>query len=163
MKLKIPFKVISTPDDLLEQIPILEESYDFLVVDGPASLSELSRAILFRSDLAIVPCQPTDLDLRSASEAVRLIQQAQSVRNGPPKATLFLNRAVKGTRLKDEALSLLHRLKDVEVLKSVIHQKQVVADSSGQSATVWDLKSRPASESAREFDKLFNEVISVLP
>jgi hypothetical protein len=25
------------------------------------------------------------------------------------------------------------------VLKSVIHQKQVIADSSGQAATVWDL------------------------
>ena len=48
---KIPVKVIGSPDDLLEQIPELTAGYDYVIVDGPASLSEATRAILFRSDL----------------------------------------------------------------------------------------------------------------
>jgi hypothetical protein len=39
-----------------------------------------------------------------ATEAVRLIKQAQSVRQGPPHALMFLSRAVKGTKLKTEAM-----------------------------------------------------------
>ena len=78
-------EVIQSPDDLLEQIPEKASQCDYLIVDGPAGLSEATRAILFRTDLAIVPCQPTGVDLRSASDAVRLIRQAQSVRNGPPQ------------------------------------------------------------------------------
>jgi chromosome partitioning protein len=75
-----------------------------------------------------------------ATEAVRLIKQAQSVRKGPPQAVMFLSRAVKGTKLKTEAIELLGKLTPtIKVLKSVIHQKQVIADSSGQAATVWDL------------------------
>ena len=161
MELQIPYKVVQTPDDLLELLPELALESDLLVVDGPASLAEATRAILFRADLAIVPVQPTGVDLRSASEAVRLIKQAQSVRSGPPTAAVFLSRAVKGTKLKDEALALLSKTKEVTILKTVIHQKQAIADTSGQPATAWDLPSRPAKESAREYERLFKEILAM--
>lgn len=161
MELQIPYKVVQTPDDLLELLPKLALESDLLVVDGPASLAEATRAILFRADLAIVPVQPTGVDLRSASEAVRLIKQAQSVRGGSPTAAVFLSRAVKGTKLKDEALALLNKTKEVTILKTVIHQKQAIADTSGQPATVWDLPSRPAKESAREYERLFKEILAM--
>lgn len=155
-------EVIQSPDDLLEKIPELASGCDFLIVDGPAGLSEATRAILFRTDLAIVPCQPTGVDLRSASDAVRLIKQAQSVRNGTPTAAVFLSRAVKVTKLLDEAMALLAKT-EVPILKSVIHQKQAIADTFGQGATVWELPGRPAAESATEFDRLFKEIMGMLP
>lgn len=159
----LPYQVLNQPDDLLESLPELATGCEYLVVDGPAGLSEATRAILFRTDLAIVPCQPTGLDLRSASNAVRLIRQAQSVRTGPPKAALFLNRAIKGTKLKDEALQLLGNFPELRLLHTVIHQKQAIADASGQGTTVWDLPGRPAAESAREYQRLFKEILGLLP
>ncbi len=162
MELEIPNKVVQTPDDLLEQIPDLALECNSLVVDGPASLAEATRAILFRADLAIIPVQPTGVDLRSASDAFRLIKQAQSVRGGLPAAAVFLSRAVKGTKLKEEAIALLEKISEVTLLKTVIHQKQAIADTSGQSATVWDLPSRPAFESAREYERLFKEILAML-
>jgi chromosome partitioning protein len=156
--------VVQSPDELLEQIPELNAECDYLVVDGPAGLAEPTRAILFRADLAVIPCKPTGLDSHSAFEAVRLIRQAQSVRQGPPKAALFLSQAVKGTKLKDEAISLLSKTKEVApLLKTTIHQKQAIADAFGQSATVWDLPGRPAAESRREYERLFKEIMSLLP
>lgn len=158
---KIPVVVIQSPDEILEQVPDLAEKCDHLIIDGPAGLSEATRAILFRSDLAIVPCQPTGVDLRSASDAVRLIKQAQSVRKGEPLAALFVSRAVKGTKLLDEAISILKET-DVPVLKTVIHQKQVIADTFGQQAVVWELAGKPASDSGKEFDSLFKEIMRLL-
>jgi len=155
-------QVIQDTDKLLEQLPSLAADVDHLLVDGAAGLAESTRAIMLRTDLAVVPCQPTGVDLRSASDAVRLIKQAQSVRNGPPKAALFLNRAVKGTKLKQEAIALLSKTPEVAMLKTVIHQRQAIADSSGQSATVWDLGGRPAAESADEYDRLFKEILGMV-
>ena len=132
--MEIPCQVLQTPDDLLEQIPQIVDDYDYLIVDGPASLSEATRAILFRTDLALIPVQPTGVDLRSASDAMRLVKQAQSVRDGVPMAALFLSRAVKGTRLKDEAISLLEKNPGAVLLKTVVHQKQAIADTSGQES-----------------------------
>lgn len=162
METQIPFKVVQSPDDLLEQIPELVQTCQHLIVDGPAGLSESTRAILFRADLAIVPCQPTGVDLRSASDAMRLIKQAQSVRSGPPKAAVFISRAVKGTKLLEEAIALLTK-SEVPILKSVVYQRQIVADTFGQGATVWELAGKPAADASKEFDRLFKEIMGLLP
>ena len=79
-------------------------------MDAPAEWSEATRAILMRADLAVVPVQPSGIDVQSAADAVRLIKQAQSVRQCPPQAVMFLSRAVKGTKLKTEAIELLGKL-----------------------------------------------------
>lgn len=159
---KISYEVLQDPDKLLDRIPKLAQDYHYVVVDGPAGLSEATKAILFRTDLAIIPCQPTGVDLRSASDAIRLIRQAQAQREGTPTAAVFLSRAVKGTRLKDEAMLLLSNI-GVPVLDTVIHQRQAVADTFGQAATVWELLGKASAEAAEEFDRLFREIIEMIP
>ena len=157
--LTIPYKVIQTADDILEQIPELANDYEYVVVDGAANISETTRAILFRLDLALIPVQPTGVDLRSTKEIIRLVNQAQSVRGGLPNAHLFLSRAVKNTRLKDEAVELLSQITSAKLLNTVIHQRQIIADSSGQCETVFSLPGRSAKEAAMEYTDLFEEVI----
>ncbi len=89
--------------------------------------------------------------------------KAQSVRGGLPIAALFISRAVKGTKLKDEAIALLSKNQSATLLKTVIHQKQAIADTSGQLETVWNLPGFAASESATEYEKLFKEILKLLP
>ena len=157
----IPNEVVQGADDLLDKLPEFSGQCDTLVVDGPAGLSESTRAILFRADLAIVPCQPSGVDIRSAADAVKLIRQAQSVRSGPPDAALFLSRAVKGTKLKDEAIAVLQQ-SGVDILQTVVHQRQVIADTFGQSATVWEMPGRAATDAKREYESLFTEILGKL-
>jgi chromosome partitioning protein len=111
------------------------------------------------ADLAIIPCQPTGVDLESASDTVRLVQQAQRIRRGEPKAVIFVNRAVKGTRLKDEAFEVLRLFPDVTVLNNVVHQRQIVADCFGQNATVFDMTGSTAGITRRELESLFKEAL----
>ncbi|HSF76562.1 MAG TPA: hypothetical protein VLA84_22395, partial [Microcoleus sp.] len=100
---------------------------------------------------------------QSAADALRLIKQAMEVRLGPPQAVMFLSRAVKGTKLKTEAMELLGKLAPtINVFKSVIHQKQAIADSLEQAATVWDLGGQPASYSGKEYARLFKEIMGAL-
>ncbi|MCF3592315.1 AAA family ATPase [Planktothrix agardhii 1029] len=128
MGIELACQVIQSPDDILEKIPELIKDYDYLVIDGPASLSE-----------------------------------AQSVRGGLPKGLVFLSRAVKNTKLKQEAIALLSQIPDAKFLKPIIHQKQAIADTSGQSLTVWDLPGQAASEAAIEYDRLFKAILKQLP
>jgi chromosome partitioning protein len=158
LETKIPCEVAQTSKALNERLPKLMSQYDFVVIDGPAGLSEATKAILAKADLAVIPCQPSGVDLRSAKDAIQLIQQAQAQRDGLPKATVFLSRAVKGTRLKDEALESLSKV-GIPLLKTVIHQRQAVADTFGQEATVWDLLGAAAAEAAIEFEDLFKEIL----
>lgn len=161
MESAIPFYVLAGSDELLEQVPDIAANHDYVVIDGPAGLAEPTRAILLLCDFALLPCQPTAVDLRSAVDAIRLVRQAQKIRNGSPKTYAFLARAVKGTRLKEEAVEALSEM-GVPSLETPIHQRQVVADCFGQGATVWDMPGRPAAESAKEFEALFKEAMEVL-
>lgn len=158
----IPSAVMSSPNELLDRLPQLREQYTHLVIDGPAGLQESVRAILLRCDLAICPVQPSELDLSSAEESVYLIRQAQSVRGGFPQAAIFLSRAVKGTKLKQEAIGVLGQ-SGIAMLQTVIHQRQIVADAPGQAGTVWQLSGKPALEAGKEYEKLFKEIVKQLP
>ncbi len=75
------------------------QEFEYVVIDGPGSLAEVTRAIVLLADIAIIPCQPTGLDLESASDTVRLISQARLIRKGMPHSVAFLSRAVKGLHI----------------------------------------------------------------
>lgn len=162
LEIEVPCEVVQTSKELSSRIPKLAKEYTYLVVDGPAGLSDATKSILVQANLAIIPCQPSGVDLRSASDAIRLIRQAQETRNGMPKAAVFLSRAVKGTRLKDEAISLLNNV-GVPVLATVVHQRQAIADTFGQGATVWELLGKASVEAADEYDQLFREIMEMMP
>lgn len=162
LEYEIPFQVLQDPDELLDQLPKLADQNEWLLVDGPATLSETTRALLLWADLALIPCQPAGVDLASASDTVRLIRQAKAIRGGLPKAALFLNKAIKGTKLKDEAFAVLQQVKDVDLLKTIVHQRQVITDSFGQGATVFDLSGTPAGTARRELESLFKQAMEVL-
>ena len=106
-KLNLPSLVINDPDDLFDQIALLSEQYEAVIVDSPAVLGETAKAVLLSVDLALVPVQPSNLDLLATKDIVRLVNQAQKIRKGTPKAAIFLSRASKGTVLLREAQEVL--------------------------------------------------------
>src|SRR5262245_20836204 len=61
---------LQTPDDLLEEVPKIHQHCAYVIIDGPAGLSEVTRTILFVADVTFVPCGPSVLDLRAAHEAI---------------------------------------------------------------------------------------------
>jgi chromosome partitioning protein len=150
----------TSADDVIERLPDIAEGHSYVVIDGPGGVGEISRAMLLRSDIALIPVKPTGADIRSAADAVRLVKQAQSVRGGLPRGALFLSMAVKGSNLKAESLAVLEGL-GLPVLAATVHQKQAIADTFGQQSTVFDMGGRAAADSAREFDQLFTEAIAL--
>ena len=121
----------------------------------------LHDALPICADLVVVPCQPTGVDLRSAADAIRLIRRVQTARKGLPDVKVVLNRAVKGTLLKNEARERLQKA-GIPLLSTIIHQRQVIADTFGQGATVFHLAGSAAIEASQEFEALFTEILATL-
>lgn len=138
-KLNLPSLVVNDPDDLFDQIALYSGQYESVIVDSPAVLGETAKAVLLSVDFALVPVQPSNLDLLATKDFVRLVNQAQKIRKGTPKAAMFLSRASKGTVLLREAQEVLSQTQGLTLLKQVIYQRQVIADAPGQSATVFNM------------------------
>ena len=62
-KLNLPSVVVNDSDDLFDQITLYSGQYDAVIVDSPAVLGETAKAVLLSVDLALVPVQPSNLDL----------------------------------------------------------------------------------------------------
>jgi chromosome partitioning protein len=135
-----PMFRIQTPDDILERVPDLQGEFEHLVIDGPAGLSEVTRAILLVADMALLPCGPSVLDLRAANEAIRVVKQAQKIRHGPPHAVFVPNKLQVQYRLSRE---LLETAKSLEIpFTQGLRLRQAFADAAGQGKVVWDLGTR---------------------
>lgn len=160
LNLHIENLVESDPEGLFETLPKLSLKYDFIVVDGPGSLSETTKAILTRSDLALVPCQPSGLDLHSSNKILRFIRHAQELRGGQPRAALFLSRATKGTTLLREAQEVLQE-RDIPLLKKIIYQKQCIADAPTQGSTVFQMIGSAAEQASQDYKALFEEILEM--
>jgi hypothetical protein len=82
------------------------------------------------------------IDVQSAADAVRLIKQAMEVRQGPPQAVMFRLPCGEGNKTQNRSNGIVRETytHHQAVLKSVVHQKQVIADFSGQAPTVWDAR-----------------------
>ncbi len=146
---------LQTPDEILDQVPQLAAQFDVLVIDGPAGLSEVTRAVLLVAHLALLPCGPSVLDLRAVQEAIRVVGQAQRIRGGPPQAALVPNKLQVQYRLTQEFLAAVPTL-GVPVL-SGLRLRQAYADAVGQGTLVWRLGPRGLA-ATEELSRLFEEL-----
>lgn len=148
---------LTDPDDILDQLPVLDEQSDYVVADGPGGNTETSRALLLRGDLALVPCKASMLEIRALAQATNVLKQAQDIRGGPPRAVIVLSMVGKTYRLtrdmKDAAAAL-----DLPLAKTALTLKQIYADAPGQQAVVWQLGSR-GREASAEVRALFRSVL----
>ncbi len=160
-EVKIPTQAILDPEQLFETVDEISEQYDAIIIDGPAGLSEVTKSILDLVDLALVPCQPSGLDLSSSSKILQLLRHRQKVRGGLPKTGLFLSRAIKGTLLLKEATLALGVDPRFPLLKSVIYQRQCIADAPVQQTTVFGLSSASAKLASTDYQNLFQEALTL--
>jgi chromosome partitioning protein len=157
--LEIPAIVETDPNELAEKIPQWIEGYEHVVIDGAGGLTETTRVILYYANVALIPCQPTALDIVSSGSAVKLVKQAQQFRKDLEGAT-FINRAIPRTRLNREAEEVLNNIEGVKRLKTTIYQRQCIADAFGQGMTVFEM-GVAGEKSAREYTHLFEELMTL--
>ena len=152
---QLPVFRLQTPDDVLEQAPPIAAKFERVVIDGPAGLSEVTRAILLVADTALLPCGPSVLDLRAVHEALRVVRQAQQIRQGPPVPLLVPNKLQVQYRLSQELLETAKSL-GIPSLPG-LRLRQAYADAAGQGTVVWRLGPR-GEAAATELKSLFQEL-----
>jgi chromosome partitioning protein len=157
----IPYVINSDPEDLFKLLPELKQKFDVVIVDGPANIGEVTKTILFRSDLALIPSRESFLDLRSTGKILEYVAQAKELRNGLPIAAIYLN-AVKSNTLvlKDAQGALTNAI--VPLLETAIHDRACLRDASGQAKTVFEMRGSGPVAAAKSYEALFTEALRLL-
>lgn len=148
------------PDEILDQLPPLDEKYDYLIIDGAGGLAEVQRATLLLAQTVLIPIQPSFLDIDASEEMIKAVRRVRTIRKGEPQAYTFLTRTVSNTVLLKDAQEFLQTFEDVPLLKTLIPQRQIAADVMGQGRTLFEDTSRPAQDLVKAYSSLFQEILS---
>jgi chromosome partitioning protein len=156
----IPCVINSDPEELFKLIPELKQQYDIVIVDGPANIGEVTKTILFRSDLALIPSRESFIDLRSTGKILEYVAQAKELRGGLPIAAMYLNAVKANTLVLKDAEGALKNV-IVPLLKTMIHDRTCLRDASGQANTVFEMRGTGPKAAAKSFDSLFKEALRI--
>jgi len=127
-----------------QDLPGLVEGYDHAVIDGPPRTTELVRSALLAADQVVIPVQPSPYDVWACDTLVQLIKEAVVFKE-KLNSVFVINRIIANTVIGREVRESLAQL-GLPVLKSVIAQRVVFADSAAGGATpsgMWTPKAGP--------------------
>lgn len=158
--LNLPCKVIGDPEVLFDELPKLAESYDVVIVDGPGNASEVTKAILIRSNLVLIPCRDSMIDLASTGKIVQFVRQAKEIRGGLPIAALYLNAVKDNTILLREAREALQS-GIIPLLNTTLPDRQCIKDAPGQGSTVFRMKGEAPKAAASAYVKILTEALKL--
>jgi len=128
----------------------LKEQSNFVIIDtAPELMTPALKAALI-SDLIIIPCTPSPLDLESAEDTIDLIEEAD-------KPFILLASCVRtGTTLGTQLRETLKKIGDT--FETVIHQRVDIVEAAitGQ----WVGAYRKDSKAHEEYNQLAKELIN---
>lgn len=151
--------VIEASDELNSQLVELSQEYDYVVVDCPPSVHALQTIkVLEICDLALIPVQPSPVDLWATVHTERAVEDArQSNRN--LQAVLVINQLETRTtlsRLVRDALSEI----SLPVAKTALRRRAIFRNSVLEGKNVFEM-GRRGIDAANEIDELIHEVIKI--
>lgn len=142
---------------MLDRIVEVRDNVDFLIVDGPAGDSSLTRVILLRSDIAFLPCGPSELDLKGTQDEIKVVKSVQDIREGKPSAYFIPNRVKPDQILTRELFDIGDGL-GIPFTKNYLKQRDPYADAPGQQTVVWRM-GWLRRQAGNEMKNLFEEIV----
>lgn len=153
------FPVIGLPKPTLHrEIDALSQGYEWVVIDGPPRVNDLSRSAIAASDLVLIPVQPSPFDVWAAQEIIDIVNECQVIK--PDLVTRFvINRLFPNTTLGTEVQEALAGF-NVTTLSTFVRNRTEYAKAARQGLTA--LETEPRGPAAHEINALVEEFTALL-
>jgi chromosome partitioning protein len=151
-----PLAVHKATADLDRQVDDLLSEFELVIIDCPPSaLSPETVAALGVANLALIPVQPSPVDLWAALRVEEVIEEASS-RNPGLRALVVINQLEARTTLSRIMGSALAEVQ-LPLAETVIKRRAVYRNSAIEGKSVFEAGSRGAAAAA-ELEQLIEEV-----
>ena len=137
------------------QIQDVYDNYDFILIDGTPSLSEMTTRIILASDLLLIPIVASANDLLSVQKFMERYEQAKEFRDEIPAR--FIINQYHGFNAEKSVIEVLDQL-DIPVLKSKIRERVAYKEAVPQGRGVVEWSDQKA---AAEIEELTTEILGI--
>lgn len=120
---------------------------DYIVLDGPPRIAELTRAILVLADLCLVPVGASKAEIWATSDLLALVEEAKKVK--PVKARMVWTRHRPHTKLAQELYELAAKELGLIALSTSLGFRVSYMQALGEGLTVAELAEPSAKAEIR--------------
>jgi chromosome partitioning protein len=120
---------------------------DFIVLDGPPRIAELTRAILVLADLCLIPVGASAAEIWATSDLLVLVEEAKKVK--PVKARMVWTRYRPHTKLTQELSELATKELGLVALSTALGMRVAYMQALGEGLTVAELAEPSAKAEVR--------------
>lgn len=120
---------------------------DYIVLDGPPRIAELTRAILVLADLCLVPVGASKAEIWATSDLLALVEEAKKVK--PVKARMVWTRHRPHTKLAQELSELAAKELGLAALSTSLGMRVSYMQALGEGLTVAELAEPSAKAEIR--------------
>ncbi len=150
--------VFEAGDDLHAQAAELKSDYDYVVIDCPPSVeAPQTISVLQIGDLALVPVQPSPIDLWATIHIERAIENAHTI-NPSLRALLVINQLESRTTLSRLVRDALGEI-SLPVARTAVKRRAIYRNSALEGKSVFHMGSRGAA-AADEIEQLTQEIMT---
>ena len=147
---------IAATGNLQAQITELAREFDYVVVDCPPSVhASQTISVLEVGDLALIPVQPSPVDLWATVHIERAIANARRT-NPSLRSLLVINQLEIRTTLSRVVREALTEI-SLPVARTALRRRAVYRNSALEGKSVFDMGARGAA-AAEELEQLIQEV-----
>lgn len=133
--------------ELIEKTQRYSEGADYVVLDGPPRIAEMTRAILMLADLCLVPVGTSVAEIWATADVLSIIEQAKKVRE--IDARMIWTRHRSFTNLAKELTEQATAELRLPILKSALGLRVAYAEALGAGLTVGELADQTAKAEIR--------------
>lgn len=149
------FKLIVMADhEIHRKLPAIAKDFDHVVIDTPPRIADVARSALAAADLAVMPVQPSPLDVWALDATVKLIKDAQAILP-KLKSVIAINRRIVNTAIGRDVSEALQDY-GVPVLHAQVFQRIILAESLAAGSTA--LETEPHGAAAAEVRAVVAEI-----
>lgn len=158
--------ILKEKEDLKSFLTKASKKYDCVVIDTAGIDNASMREAVLLSDLMIIPCFPSDIDIAIFIRMINLYSDFKDF-NKNLKALLVINRAktnpflntiLKGLETNIKELIKEQKLKNIKLCKTILYDRQnyITCFSNGLGISEYESKNTKAKD---EFDAFFAEIV----
>jgi chromosome partitioning protein len=120
---------------------------DFIVLDGPPRIAELTRAILVLADLCLIPVGASAAEIWATSDLLALVEEAKKVKR--VNARMVWTRYRPHTRLAQELSDLATKELGLVALSTALGMRVAYPEALGDGLTVAEMYEPSAKAEAK--------------
>jgi len=150
------FEILHHPSPIhATDIRQLSMNYDYVIIDAPPAIGDISKAILAVTDLAIIPLSPSALDVWSCWGTLKMVDEIRPL-NSDIEVKLLINRKIPGTKIGRDSREAMKQFQ-MDVFNTELCQRVAFIDAMTSGVSV--MQYAPHSKAAGEIERLCEEII----